>query len=46
MKIVCMDCKKELGEKEGGEGITHGLCPECYEKRLLEIVKIRVCKAS
>ena len=37
MTIVCMDCKRDLGEKAGGEGITHGLCPECYLIRRKEI---------
>lgn len=36
--VVCAECKKILGYKEGGEGISHGLCDECLEKqyKLLE----------
>jgi len=34
MKIVCAWCGKNLGEKdgEGEEGVTHGLCQECFDK--------------
>jgi len=28
MIIVCAWCNKKLGEKEG-EGVSHGICPEC-----------------
>lgn len=30
--IVCSWCKKKIGEKEGGEGISHSVCPECKLK--------------
>jgi len=34
MKIVCSWCGKDMGEKPPYEdkGITHTICPECYEK--------------
>ena len=33
MKIICSYCRKELGEKEPleDEGLTHSICPECYD---------------
>lgn len=39
MKVICMDCRKDLGEKDGHgvEGVSHGLCDECYEQRKTEI---------
>ena len=42
MKIICMDCKRDLGEKAGGEGVTHGLCPECYLIRRQEIEEMKI----
>ena len=42
LKIVCADCKKDLGEKAGGEGVTHGLCPECYLIRRQEIEEMKI----
>ncbi|MDO8556862.1 MAG: hypothetical protein Q7R98_00130 [Candidatus Jorgensenbacteria bacterium] len=33
MKRVCSFCEKDLGETEPKkEGITHGMCDECFEK--------------
>jgi NMD protein affecting ribosome stability and mRNA decay len=29
--VICAWCGREIGHKEGGEGISHGLCRECYE---------------
>lgn len=32
IKIVCSNCKRDMGEKEGGETeglISHSICPEC-----------------
>lgn len=31
MKRVCAWCKKYMGEKPGGPGISHGICDECQE---------------
>lgn len=38
LTVICAYCKKHLGTKEGGEGVSHGICPECLEEqnRLLE----------
>ena len=38
MKIVCSGCGKDLGEKEGDEGlVSHGLCEECGEVMIADI---------
>lgn len=36
LKVVCAWCGKDLGEKdgEGEEGISHGMCDECYAKEM------------
>jgi len=38
MRIICLECHRELGEKfpfdDASE--THTICPECMEKRLAE----------
>lgn len=26
---LCMTCRKVLGIKPGGDGVSHGICPEC-----------------
>lgn len=42
LKVVCAWCGKELGEKEGPEGITHGICDNCllrYFPHIYEKVK-------
>ena len=41
MKIVCAWCKRVIGEKQGGKGVTHGICPECLAKLQAEIVTLR-----
>ena len=41
MQIVCAWCGRVLGTKQGGEGITHGICPECLAKLQAEIVTLR-----
>ena len=41
MKIICMDCKRYLGKKAGGDGVSHGLCPECYLIRREEIEEMK-----
>jgi len=35
MKIVCLECDRELGEKSPFDDlrVTHTICPECIEKR-------------
>lgn len=34
LKIVCMFCKKEMGEQGGGgvEGVSSSICEECWAK--------------
>ncbi len=34
LKIVCMYCEKDMGEKDGKgvEGTSHSICRECWEK--------------
>ena len=36
MKRVCSWCDKDMGEKPGGEGVTHGICDECIERIMAE----------
>lgn len=38
MKIVCLECHRELGEKFpfDDSSATHTICSECIEKRLRE----------
>ncbi|OGD67811.1 hypothetical protein A3F08_01450 [Candidatus Berkelbacteria bacterium RIFCSPHIGHO2_12_FULL_36_9] len=31
-KRVCAWCGKDMGEKKGVEGTTHGMCAECKAK--------------
>jgi hypothetical protein len=35
MKIICLECNRELGEKAPFDDprATHTVCPECVEKR-------------
>jgi len=41
MKIVCMECHRELGEKFPFDdpSETHTICPECAERIMLEAGK-------
>ena len=34
LKVVCMWCRKAMGEKdgEGQEGLSHSICEECWKK--------------
>lgn len=34
LKSICAWCDKELGEKPGGDGISHGICPSCSKDLL------------
>ena len=36
MTRICCYCGDTLGEKEG-EGVTHGVCPDCLETQQLAI---------
>jgi len=42
MKIICMYCKKFIGEKEplNDPDISHGICQECMEKKYQKEKKI------
>ena len=33
----CAWCEKTLGTKEGEDGITDGICPDCYAKQWAEL---------
>lgn len=39
LRVTCCVCGKYLGSKDGRgvSGVSHGLCPECYEKQVAEI---------
>jgi len=41
VKIECAWCGKPLGEGEG-EGISHGICPDCKAKVMEEINQLAV----
>lgn len=34
MRVVCIRCKKEYGQKDPKENgsVTHGICPECLKE--------------
>ena len=34
LRIVCAWCDRYMGMKDGGEGVTHTICPECMAKEL------------
>jgi len=36
MKIICLECHREIGEKSPFDDLraTHTICPQCIEKRL------------
>ena len=36
MRTVCCYCGKVIGEKDG-EGISHGICPVCFEKEITKL---------
>lgn len=38
LKVICSECGKKMGEKPGGEGISDGICPTCFRKRMIEDV--------
>lgn len=40
MNVVCAYCKIKYGEKEG-EGISHGICPSCFEIEMKKIINIK-----
>ena len=41
LTVVCAWCGKQMGTKEGYgvEGISHGICKECFAKQMEEIEK-------
>lgn len=46
MKIICLECKRELGEKFPFDDpeATHTICPECIEKKCKETGKKQLRK--
>jgi len=38
MKIVCLECQREIGEKFpfNDSRVTHTICRECVEEKLIE----------
>ena len=38
VRMVCAWCNKDMGEKDGKgvEGVSHGLCQECFDRMVLE----------
>jgi len=39
IEMICAWCKKKFREKEGGDGVSHGICPSCLKKQLKEVKK-------
>jgi hypothetical protein len=44
MKIVCSWCGGCQGTKEGGDGVTHTICPSCAEKERQKIADIKTAR--
>lgn len=42
MEVQCAWCRKGLGTKPGGDGITHGMCQECADRMLADFRVDRV----
>ena len=40
MQIVCAWCGRVIGQKQG-EGVTHGICPQCLARLQAEIATLR-----
>jgi|MudIll2142460700_1097286.scaffolds.fasta_scaffold94993_2 hypothetical protein len=40
IKIVCAWCKRDMGERMGGYGITHGICASCKALLMDELQQI------
>jgi len=36
MRRICAWCGKDMGETPG-DGLTHGICPECLAKELAKL---------
>ena len=35
--VKCSWCNREISRAPGPDGISHGICPPCYEKTMQEI---------
>jgi hypothetical protein len=35
--VKCSWCDREISRAHGKDGISHGICPPCYEKTMKEI---------
>jgi hypothetical protein len=40
MEIICAWCTKHLGWTSG-EGVTHGICPDCLKKQDRELEEMK-----
>ena len=38
LTIVCFECKRVVGVKAGGDGVTHTICGKCLRKSLQPII--------
>jgi hypothetical protein len=45
-KRVCAWCQKNMGEKEGDGGVTHGICEDCAAKMEKELEDLKSQKNS
>ncbi|MCU0579644.1 MAG: hypothetical protein MUF69_08870 [Desulfobacterota bacterium] len=35
--VKCSWCNREISRVPGKDGVSHGICPPCYEKTMLEV---------
>lgn len=35
--VKCSWCNREISRAYGKDGVSHGICPTCYEKSMREI---------
>lgn len=45
-KVICAWCDKDLGEKEGVVGTSHGICSECHSFAREKEIKKEVSRES
>lgn len=37
VRVICMDCKVVIHEGDPKIPDSHGLCPSCFQKRIIEL---------
>lgn len=46
LTITCAWCGKSLGEKEGGDGVSHSICEECAARLKCQVCHERIALAG